>query len=49
MHERNDTDIKKQTPRSVTTREQFDDAVGELFRTGHPIEVPSLEALARWV
>ena len=48
MHERNSTEIKDQTPRSVTTREQFDEAVGELFRTGRPIEAPSLEALAEW-
>ena len=48
MHERNSTESKDQTPRSVTTREQFDEAVGELFRTGRPIEAPSIEALARW-
>ena len=48
MHERDRTDVKDQTPRPVTTREQFDEAVGELFRTGRPIEAPSLEALARW-
>ena len=40
--------MKEQAPRPVATREQFDEAVGELFRTGRPIEAPSLEALARW-
>ena len=41
---RNDTG----SPVSVNTREQFDEALGELFRTGRPIEAPSLDALAGW-
>ena len=48
MRERDGTDRQDQTPRPVTTREQFDEAVGELFRTGRPIEAPSLEKLAEW-
>ena len=32
----------------VATREQFDEAVGELYRTSRPIEAPSLEALSGW-
>ena len=32
----------------MATREQFDEAVGELFRTGQPIEAPALEMLAAW-
>ncbi len=35
-------------PVRVETREQFDEAVAELFRTGRPIETPSLDALAGW-
>ena len=35
-------------PVRVATREQFDDALDELFRTGRPIEAPSLDALAAW-
>ena len=35
-------------PVRVATREQFDDALEELFRTGRPIEAPSLDALASW-
>ncbi len=35
-------------PARVETREQFDEAVEELFRTGRPIEAPSLERLAEW-
>ena len=35
-------------PVRVATREQFDDALDELFRTGRPIEAPSLDALASW-
>ena len=37
-----------QEPVRVETREQFDEAVAELFRTGRPIEAPSLDALAGW-
>ncbi len=32
----------------VETREQFDEALGELLRTGRAIEAPSLDALAAW-
>ncbi len=35
-------------PVRVETREQFDEAVAELFRTGRPIEAPSVEALMAW-
>ncbi len=35
-------------PICVETREQFDEAVAELLRTGRPIEAPSVEALAAW-
>ena len=35
-------------PVRVETREQFDEAVGELFRTGQPIEAPSLKMLSVW-
>ena len=35
-------------PVRVATREQFDDALDKLFRTGRPIEAPSLDALAAW-
>ena len=42
------TDAPGPPPVRVETREQFDEAVGELFRTGQPIEAPSLEALAAW-
>ena len=35
-------------PIRVETREQFDEAVAELLRTGRPIEAPSVEALAAW-
>ncbi len=41
-------DAGAQEPVRVTTREEFDDAIGELFRTGRPIEAPSLDALAGW-
>ncbi|MCY4659525.1 MAG: hypothetical protein OXF93_06905 [Acidobacteria bacterium] len=37
-----------QEPVRVATREQFDEAVEELFRTGRPIEAPSLDKLAGW-
>ena len=42
-----DRDVQ-QEPVRVESREQFDEAVGELFRTRRPIEAPSLEALADW-
>jgi len=32
----------------VTTREEFNDAVEELFETGRPIEAPSVDALEAW-
>ena len=35
-------------PVRVSTREEFDDAVDELFETGRPIEAPSVEALEAW-
>ena len=41
-------DASAQEPVRVTTREEFDAAIGELFRTGRPIEAPSLDALADW-
>ncbi len=37
-----------QEPTRVATRDEFDEAVEELFRTGRPIEAPSLQALAGW-
>ena len=48
MSERDARDAEEPAPIRVATREQFDEAVGELFRTGQPIEAPSLEALAAW-
>ena len=39
---------EEQEPIPVSTREEFDDAVDELFATGRPIEVPSVEALEEW-
>ncbi len=47
MTERDERD-EDQEPVRVESREEFDEAVGELFRTGRPIEAPSLEALAGW-
>ena len=47
MNERDDR-VVQQEPVRVESREQFDEAVGELFRTGRPIEAPSLDALAGW-
>ncbi len=47
-HARNDTNPPGPAPVRVETREQFDEAVRGLFRTGRPIEAPSLEALAAW-
>lgn len=43
-----DAGAQEPVPVRVTTREEFDAAVGELFRTGRPIEAPSLDALAGW-
>ena len=48
MSERNDRDSDGQEPIRVETREQFDEAVRELFRTGRAIEAPSLDDLAAW-
>ena len=48
MSERNDRDAPEQVPVLVETREHFDEALGELFRTGRAIEAPSLDALAAW-
>ena len=48
MSERNDRDSDGQEPIRVETREQFDEAVRELFRTGRAIEAPSLDSLAAW-
>ena len=48
MNGRDDANVGEQTPIRVATREEFDAAVGELFRSGRPIEVPSLKALAGW-
>ena len=42
------TNDDERAPVRVATREQFDEAVGELFRTGQPIEAPSMELLAAW-
>lgn len=39
---------EEQEPIRVSTREEFDAAVDELFATGRPIEVPSVEALEKW-
>lgn len=41
-------DAGAQEPVRVTTQEEFDAAIVELFRTGRPIEAPSLDALAGW-
>ena len=48
MSERGERDEEKQEPVRVESREEFDEAVSELFRTGRPIKAPSLEALAGW-
>ena len=37
-----------QEPVRVATREEFDEALEELFRIGRPIEAPSLDKLAGW-
>jgi len=47
MTERDERD-ERQEPVRVESREEFDEAVEELFRTGRPIEAPSLEKLAGW-
>ena len=48
MSERDESGAREPSPVRVATREQFDEAVGELFRTGQPIEAPSLEMLDAW-
>lgn len=48
MSEREAWDAEEREPVRVESREQFDEAVGELLRTGRPIEAPSLKALAGW-
>ena len=48
MSERDESGAPERAPVRVATREQFDGAVEELFRTGQPIEAPSLEMLAEW-
>jgi len=48
MSERDGNGGEERAPVQVATRDEFDEAVGELFRTGQPIEAPSLEALAGW-
>ena len=45
MSERDARGTREQEAIQVETREQFDAAVSELFRTGRPIEAPSVEAL----
>ena len=39
---------EEQEPIRVSTREEFDDALEELFETARPIEAPSVEALEAW-
>ena len=39
---------EEQEPIRVNTREEFEDALEELFETGRPIEAPSVEALEEW-
>ena len=48
MSERDKSGAQERAPVRVATREQFDEAVAELFRTGQPIEAPSLEMLDAW-
>ena len=48
MSEHHGKDTEHPEPVRVESREQFDEAVDELFRTGRPIEAPSLEKLAEW-
>ena len=45
-HDRED-DVE-QEPVRVETREEFEEAIPELFETGRPIEAPSAEALEQW-
>ena len=46
-HDRDD-DVDEQKPVRVETREEFDEAVTELFNGGPPIEAPSVETLEEW-
>ena len=48
MNERDNANVGEPAAIRVATREEFDEAVGELFRSGRPIEAPSLKALADW-
>ena len=48
MNERVDANVGEPAATRVVTREEFDEAVGELFRSGRPIEAPSLKALVGW-
>ena len=48
MSEFDGRDGESQEPVRVESREEFDEAVEELFRTCRPIEAPSLEKLAGW-
>ena len=48
MSDRDERDEEQREPVRVESREEFDEAVEELFQTGQPIEAPSLEALAGW-
>ena len=43
-----DGPVAAQEPVRVATREEFDEALEELFRIGRPIEAPSLDELAGW-
>ena len=43
-----DGNTPAEEPVRVETREQFEEAVAELFRTGRPIEAPSVDALVAW-
>ena len=45
MNEHDDANVVEPPAIRVVTREEFDAAVGELFRSGRPIEAPSLKAL----
>ena len=48
MNERDERSEQQREPVRVESREEFDETIAELFRTGRPIEAPSLEALASW-
>ena len=48
MSECDERGEEQQEPVRVASREEFDAAVEELFRTGRPIEAPSLAKLAGW-